>query len=74
MFVPGSILATAEPEIVQLCDDALEPQIFDWITDAEKNQPYVSGGGKNAFGQPVSSKLVVSDGWQRLQNLGFQKG
>jgi hypothetical protein len=61
-------------EIEQLCSDALEPRVFDWVTDAEKNQPYLSGSGKNAFGQTVSSKLVLSEGWRRLQDLGFEKG
>lgn len=74
VFVPPQILDKIAPEIEQLCDDALEPQVYDWVTDAERNQPYLSGGGKNAFGQPVSSKLVLSEGWKRLQDIGFEKG
>jgi hypothetical protein len=58
----------------ELGDKAIQPRIFDWVTDAEKNLPYVSGGGKNAFGQPQSSKLVLSEGWRRLQDVGFEIG
>ncbi|KAI0134376.1 hypothetical protein BJ170DRAFT_609563 [Xylariales sp. AK1849] len=74
LFVPQHVLNHVTPEIEQLCSDALETKVFDWVTNAEKNQPYVSGGGKNAFGQPTSSKLVLSEGWRKLQNLGFEKG
>lgn len=52
----------------------MSPQIFDWVTDAEKNQPYVVGGGRNAFGQPVSTKLVVGEGWRKLQEFSIGKG
>ncbi|KAI1875671.1 uncharacterized protein JN550_001957 [Neoarthrinium moseri] len=74
LFVPQDILSKEATEIEQLCEDALDPVVLDWVSDAERNQPYVSGGGKNAFGQPNSSKLVLSEGWRQLQNLGFEKG
>lgn len=74
VFVPQQIFDKVAPEIEQLCNDALEPRVFDWVTDADKNQPSLSGSSKNAFGQPVSSKLVLSEGWRRLQDLGFEKG
>ncbi|KAK8048763.1 acyl-CoA dehydrogenase family member 11 [Apiospora phragmitis] len=57
-----------------LGEEVLQPHIFDCVTDAEKNLPYIRGSGKNAFGQPVSSELVLSAGWKTLQNLGFTKG
>ncbi|KAH8671299.1 very-long-chain acyl-CoA dehydrogenase [Xylariales sp. PMI_506] len=74
LFVPAQILDSTVNDIEQHCNEALEPRILDWVTDAEKNQPYLSGSGRNAFGEPVSSKLIVTEGWQRLQNRGFEKG
>lgn len=74
LFVPAQVLQGAAAEIEQLCDEALSPQVLEWVTDAEKNQPYISGGGKNAFGRPVDTKLVVSEGWRKLQDRGFEKG
>lgn len=74
LFVPAQVLQGASPEIEQLCDETLSPQVLEWVTDAEKNQPYISGGGKNAFGRPVDTKLVVTEGWKKLQDRGFENG
>ncbi|KAK7952256.1 Acyl-CoA dehydrogenase [Apiospora aurea] len=73
-FLPPAILEQFGSEIDQLGEEVLQPHIFECITDAEKNLPYIRGSGKNAFGQPVSSELVVSEGWKTLQKLGFTKG
>ncbi|KAJ3563233.1 hypothetical protein NPX13_g8272 [Xylaria arbuscula] len=74
LFLPGNITRTVVLEISSLGDEVLQQQIFDWVTDAEKNQPYVTGGGRNAFGQPVSTKLVVTEGWRKLQAFSIEKG
>lgn len=74
VFIPEDVLRGEVPEIEQLCDEALSPQVLDWVADAERNQPYISGSGKNAFGKPVSSRLVLTEGWRRLQERGFEKG
>ncbi|CAJ2510384.1 Uu.00g050870.m01.CDS01 [Anthostomella pinea] len=76
LFVPRDIAQTATPEMARLGAEVLEPQIFAWITDAERNPPHVSGSGKNAFGSPNSSpnQLVLSEGWRKLQDFGLEKG
>ncbi|KAI0444566.1 very-long-chain acyl-CoA dehydrogenase [Xylaria telfairii] len=74
LFLPADIARTVAPEITSLGDEVLQRYIFDWVTDAEKNQPYVAGGGRNAFGQPVSTKLVVTEGWRKLQSFSIEKG
>ncbi len=73
VFLPSSVVEQVAPEIAQLAEDVLSPQIFDWITDAERNLPYIRGSGRDAFGKP-RSELVVGEGWTRLQEFGFQKG
>lgn len=74
VFLPADIARTVAPEITRLGDEVLQQHIFDWVTDAEKNQPYVTGGGRNAFGQAVSTKLVVTEGWRKLQEFSIEKG
>ena len=72
--MPNDVAKAVSPELSRLGEEVLEPRVFDWVTDAERNQPYVSGGEKDAFGKPTSSRLVVAEGWKRLQELGFEKG
>ncbi|KAF2970790.1 hypothetical protein GQX73_g2742 [Xylaria multiplex] len=68
LFLPTDIAQTVAPEISRLGDEVLHERVLDWVTDAEKNQPYVTGGGRNAFGQPLSSILslgsFVSQGYE----------
>lgn len=52
----------------------LSQDIFDAITDSERNVPYLRGSGRNAFGQPRSDALVVTEGWTKLQNFGIENG
>ncbi|KAM7191878.1 Acyl-CoA dehydrogenase/oxidase, N-terminal and middle domain containing protein [Naviculisporaceae sp. PSN 640] len=73
LFVPTSILEKVTPEIEKLGEDVLSQQIFDWITDAEKNQPYLRGSGRDAFGRP-KSELIVTEGWSKLQDFGLSQG
>ncbi|KAK3377888.1 acyl-CoA dehydrogenase/oxidase [Podospora didyma] len=74
LFLPPSVLDHVGPEMEQLGDEVLEQQIFDWVTDAEKNQPYLRGSGRDAFGKPCGGELVVTEGWKKLQDFGFEKG
>lgn len=62
-----------EVEIAQLGEEVLSDQIFSWVTDSEKNKPYLKGNGRDAFGRP-SSELVVGEGWRGLQDFGIKKG
>ncbi|KAL2178019.1 acyl-CoA dehydrogenase/oxidase [Thermothelomyces heterothallicus CBS 202.75] len=73
LFLPASVLDQTAPEISQLADDVLSKQVFDWISDAEHNQPYLRGSGRDAFGKPTN-ELVVTEGWRKLQEFGFKKG
>lgn len=73
VFLPHPLLDQISPEAASLGDEVLTDQIFDWVTGAERNQPYLRGGGRDAFGRP-RSELVVTEGWRKLQEFGFQKG
>lgn len=60
-------------EVAQLAEDVLSDKVFAWITDAEKNTPYLAGHGRDIFGK-LTSKLVVGEGWRTLQAFGIEKG
>ncbi|KAL0942841.1 acyl-CoA dehydrogenase [Colletotrichum truncatum] len=73
LFVPSHVTERVEVEIAQLGEDVLSDQVFSWVTDSEKNKPYLKGSGRDAFGRP-RSELVVGEGWRSLQNFGIAKG
>lgn len=73
MFLPAPVLAKVKSDIAKFGDDVLSPAIFDWITDAERNLPYIRGNGRDAFGKP-KSELVVAEGWRKLQEFGISNG
>ncbi|KAK3308020.1 acyl-CoA dehydrogenase/oxidase [Chaetomium strumarium] len=73
LFLPHPVRDQISPEAAQLGDEVLTQQVFDWVIDAERSQPYLRGSGRDAFGKP-KSELVVSEGWRKLQEFGFRKG
>lgn len=74
MFLPSSVKTAVEPELQALGDKVLSTEIFDSISDAERNLPHLRGSGRDAFGQPRSDSLVVTEGWTNLQKFGIQNG
>lgn len=74
VFMPSSIKTAIEPELRALGDKVLSTETFDSISDAERNLPYLRGSGRNAFGQPRSDSIVVTEGWRNLQDFGIQNG
>lgn len=60
-------------EVAQLGEDVLSDQVFAWVTDAERNTPYLAGHGRDIFGK-TTSKLVVGEGWRSLQAFGIARG
>lgn len=74
MFLPAGVLSDVKPELSALGNKVLSQEIFDAITDAERNLPYIRGGGRDAFGRPRGDSLVVTEGWNKLQNFGIENG
>lgn len=74
MFLPAGVLSDVRPELSALGDKVLSQEIFDAITDSERNLPYIRGGGRDAFGRPRGDSLVVTEGWTKLQNFGIENG
>ncbi|KAK0671823.1 hypothetical protein QBC41DRAFT_269790 [Cercophora samala] len=73
LFLPSDVFDKITPDAAQLGQEVLSQQVFDWVTDAEHNQPYLRGNGRDSFGRP-KSELVVGEGWRKLQDYGFEKG
>ncbi|KAK3944103.1 hypothetical protein QBC46DRAFT_280412 [Diplogelasinospora grovesii] len=77
VFLPPSILSSVSPGLRKFGEEVLDQQIFDWVTDAERNLPYLRGNGRDAFGRPLKStgsELVTTEGWRKLQECGFRNG
>ncbi|PVH71415.1 acyl-CoA dehydrogenase/oxidase C-terminal [Cadophora sp. DSE1049] len=72
-FLPKPILDSVTVDFSKFGEEVLSKKVLDWITDAERNVPYLKGGGRDAFGRRTS-ELVVTEGWKRLQNFGIQNG
>jgi hypothetical protein len=73
VFLPRSIIDDISPEFERFGQEVLSKRILDCVTDAEKNVPYLKGGGRDAFGKRTS-ELVVGEGWRELQEFGIQNG
>lgn len=65
--------AVKGPEIEALGEEVISDQVFAWVTDSEKNKPYLKGDGRDSFGK-FKGDLVVGEGWRKLQEFGIKKG
>lgn len=73
MFLPKSAITSLTLDLANFGEEVLSKRIFEWVTDAERNVPYLKGGGRDAFGRRTS-ELVASEGWKNLQNFGIKNG
>ena len=73
VFLPLNIINAVAPDLTQFGERVVSKQILDWVTDAERNVPYLKGGGRDAFGKRTS-ELIVSEGWRKLQEYGINQG
>lgn len=73
VFLPDAIRQSVEAEVSTLGRDVISDQVLSWVSDAEKNTPYLKGSGRDAFGQ-WSGELVTGEGWRELQKFGIAKG
>ncbi|KAG6098202.1 hypothetical protein E4U30_008269 [Claviceps sp. LM220 group G6] len=69
----SSAVSTAGPEVLSIGKDVLSDQVFVWVTDAERNKPYIKGLSRDAFGR-WKGDLVTGEGWRNLKDLRITKG
>jgi len=72
-YLPAAVLADVRPRLAAFGEEAVSPQINDWISNAEREQPYVKTrsvwGSKYAY-----DRLVTSTGWKELGKWGARNG
>lgn len=73
VFLPTELRAQIEPEVAKLGWEVLTDRIFAWISDAERNKPFLKGSGRDTFGK-WKGQLIMTEGWRQLQEFGFAKG
>jgi hypothetical protein len=73
VFLSQGVAAQELSEVATLGEEVLSDQVFDWVADAERNTPYLRGGGRDAFGK-WKGDLVCGEGWRKLQDFGLAKG
>ncbi|UKZ72987.1 hypothetical protein TrVFT333_000625 [Trichoderma virens FT-333] len=73
LFLPFSVITEVEAEVAALGRDVLSDEVFAWVTDAERNKPYLKGSGRDAFGR-WHGELVTGEGWRELQKFGLSRG
>lgn len=72
-YLPAEMLKIAEPNLAQLGEEAVSPQLNAWNADTEVNQPYVKK--YNVWGQRYGyDKLVTTEGWKRIGKWGAKHG
>ena len=72
-YLPNDVLKAVMPDLARLAEEASSEQVMAWISNAEKQQPYVKN--HNAWGARYDvDKLVTSEGWKSLRRWGAQNG
>ncbi|KAG6005926.1 hypothetical protein E4U43_000527 [Claviceps pusilla] len=73
VFLSPNVISQAGPEVSSLGKDVISDQVFAWVTDAERNKPYIKGSGRDAFGR-WTGELVTGEGWRNLKDFAIAKG
>ncbi|KAL1898747.1 hypothetical protein Cpir12675_001750 [Ceratocystis pirilliformis] len=69
LFVPQYLVSDTRPDLAQLGRDVIAPSVFEWITDAERNTPYIKENGRDTLSNS-DSQVVMGEGWRQLQAFG----
>lgn len=73
VFLSRNVISQAGPEVSSLGKDVISDQVFAWVTDAERNKPYIKGSGRDALGR-WTGELVTGEGWRNLKDFATAKG
>ncbi|KAF8859688.1 acyl-CoA dehydrogenase NM domain-like protein [Acephala macrosclerotiorum] len=73
LFLSQEVVESISQDLSNFGQQVLSKQILDWVTDAERNVPYLKGSGRDAFGRRTS-ELIVGEGWRELQKFGIENG
>ena len=73
VFLSHSARTHALPDLERFGSHVLSKQVMDWVSDSELQPPYLKGHGFSSWGKRTD-ELVTSEGWRKLQDIGFQEG
>jgi len=73
VFLPSRVASKISPDLERFGLKVLSKDVFSYVVSAEKSPPYLSGSGYDAFGHRTS-RLVTSEGWKKMLNIGHQEG
>ncbi|KAG0646083.1 Acyl-dehydrogenase family member 11 [Hyphodiscus hymeniophilus] len=73
LFLPDEIAEDTSKDLSRFGSDVISQKVFNLVSDAERNVPYVRGSGRDAFGRRTD-ELVTSEGWRNLQSIGLKEG
>jgi alkylation response protein AidB-like acyl-CoA dehydrogenase len=69
--MPDEVQQDIAPDLSQFGEKVLSPKVLTWVSDAERNTPYVKQF--DCWGRRRDD-LVTSEGWRQLQALGIAEG
>ena len=73
MFLPKEIEDAVSPDLERFGADVLSDKVMNWVSDAERNPPYLRGSGYDSWGNRTDD-LLTGEGWRSLQDMGFREG
>lgn len=72
-YLPPDVIEAISPQLTKFAEEAISPEINDYIANAESQQPYVKThnvwGGRYRY-----DRLVTSHGWKQLGRWGARNG
>ena len=72
-YLPKRLLDRLEPRLEQFGQAAVSDAINQWISNAERDPPYVKP--RNIWGEKYPyDRLVTSEGWKQLGRWGISSG
>lgn len=72
-YLPQPLLNNLRPRLEKFGDEAISDHINEWISTAERDQPYVKS--RNVWGEKYPhDRLVTSEGWKQLGRWGILNG
>ncbi|MCJ1355539.1 MAG: hypothetical protein MMC33_005531 [Icmadophila ericetorum] len=71
VYLPYSLNNSLAPDLSRFANLVISKEVLDLVADAERNPPYLYTWDSWGHRQ---DKLVTSNGWKRLQDLGISEG
>jgi len=72
-YLPPAVYNAITPQLTKFAEEAISPEVNDWIANAERQQPYVKQ--YDVFGRRYDvDRLVTSHGWKEVGNWGVRNG